>query len=175
MRIQDRYASAIRASSLKHDPRSMHSATDVLGAYGLASKEQSLAVALERLLSGDNRQAHEVVRMMSLMVWSRAQVMRVKPKLMRPSAHDMACACLAWYRNGVCRPCGGLGKTLMPGTTVLSAHECQVCKGTGKVLFEQQFKPEWRELAAWLQAEMQRSLASAGPAAMARLAPSLDL
>ena len=169
MKLQDRYASAIRAPSLKHDPRSVRGNTDVLGAYGLASKERPLAVALERLLAGDNRQAHEVVQLLAAMVWAKADSQRVKPKLFRTDAHDVACACLAWYRNGVCKPCGGHGETLIPGTTVLSGHKCQSCKGTGKVPFDQQFKPEWRELAAWLQAEMQRSLASAGPAAMARL------
>lgn len=175
MKIQDRYASAIRASSLKHDPRSHSSNTDVLGAYGLASRYEPLAVALERLLAGDNKQGHEVVRLLAQLAWSKSSSLRVKPKLTRIAAHDIACACLAWYRNGTCKPCGGLGQTLIPGTTALSGHVCQVCRGTGKVPFEQQIKPEWRELACWLQAEMQRSLATAGPAAMRKLAPSFDL
>lgn len=38
---------------------------------------------------------------------------------------------LSWWLDKVCVPCGGLGKTTIPGTPTLSAHDCPACRGTG--------------------------------------------
>lgn len=39
---------------------------------------------------------------------------------------------LAWWLDQKCVPCGGLGKTTIPGTPALSAHNCPACRGSGK-------------------------------------------
>jgi len=39
---------------------------------------------------------------------------------------------MAWWLSQTCLACGGHGKTLIPGSPTLSAHDCQVCRGTGK-------------------------------------------
>lgn len=173
MRIQDRYASAIHSSNLEVDERTTFSDTDVLGAMGLASREHDLAVALQRLFSGDNGASMRVVAVLADMAQGKATALRVKVGAVQ--AVDMAQACLAWHRDGVCKPCGGHGALKIPGTKTLGAQLCKPCKGRGKVPFDRQFHQEKQELARWLVAAMERAQAIAGPAAMAKLAPRLDL
>jgi hypothetical protein len=179
MALQERYATAVHARNLAVDSRTTMSNTDVLAGMALASLDYPLGVALERLFAGDNRAAKEIVRILAEMVFAKSKRLRVK--IGRTVAHDLACACLAWHRNGRCPDCGGHGKTLIPGTGkdgvggFLSEHDCQTCRGTGSILFENQFRQEHQELARWLVVEMTREAGRAGPAAMAKIAPKLDL
>lgn len=193
MATLERYSVAISARSLVVDPRTTMSDSDMLGGMGLADRRLAegyvptgrdagyripkapLAAPLTRLLCGDNHAVHEVVSILADMVWSRADYQRVKPKVMRTAAHDMACACVAWHRNGTCRVCGGHGFERIKGTPALSERECKACHGTRKVPFEEQFHEDHRALARWLVAEMDRALGRAGPEAMRAVAPSLDL
>lgn len=193
MAITERYAVAINAKSLVVDERTTFSDSDVLGAMGLAAKrlasgwvttgpdegyairEAPLAVPLQRLLSGDNKAAHEVVAILAGMVWSRAESQRLKPKVTRVMAHDMACGCLAWHRHGTCKECGGHGYELIPGAPMHSERPCKKCHGAGKVPFENQFRHEHVEMARWLLSEMERAMGRAGPVAMAAIAPRLEL
>lgn len=145
--------------------------TDVLGAYGLVAKTHPLAVALARLLSGDNRETHDVVRELADMIWKRARGGSAKCSAVQ--AQDIAKACLAWWRDGVCKACGRHGKTIIPGTLTLSEHDCPACRGTGKIAFESNFPQELRDLAAWAQATLEKNLAIAGPEAKKRVAPPL--
>ncbi len=173
MLIQDRYASAIRSSNLQTDERTTYSDTDVLGAFGLAGKEHPLAVALQRLFLGDNGAAPEIVEILAAEAWKKARGLDVK--FTRVQADDMARACLAWHRNAACRSCGGHGYLVIDGTKTLGDQECKVCKGTGKRPFEREFLTEHRELAGWMVASMEREQARAGSAAMAKIAPKLDM
>ncbi len=173
MKIQERYASAIRSRNLRSEERTTYSDSDVIGAYGWASTQGSLAVDLERLFAGDNGAAGAVVETLAELARGKATAMRMK--IGSAQAVDMARACLAWHRDGTCRPCGGHGKLVIPGTKTHGDRDCQVCRGTGKRPFEREFHPEKRQLARWLLAEMQRATAEAGPAAMRALAPRLEL
>lgn len=186
MRITDRYASAVRSSSLKSEERTVFSDCDVLGAMGLADRCLTegrdsngnpgrfapLAVALERLFTGDNSAAMVIVQILSQKAWERARATRVK--LNRIGAADMAKACLAWHRDGVCKACGGHGTLVIPGSTTLGPVGCKPCKGEGKVPFERQFPQDLRDLAGWLVSEMEREQHHAAPAAMRSLAPLMD-
>lgn len=196
-KIGERYSTAINASSLKVDGKTDFSNTDVLGAMGVADKRLTagwittgpdgegqpvrpapLAVTLERLFAGDNRAAHAVVRILADMAFD--QSWRLEIKITRPRAYDLARECLAWHRNGRCEVCKGHGYGLIPGVPSLSAHQCPECRGTGRVPLEDLVDPThrnpgYRELARWLVAEMLRESGRAGPAAMAALAPKLDL
>ncbi len=172
MKIQERYATAIRSSCLDVDERTTYSDTDVLGSYGLAAKVHPLAVALERLFSGDNGAATEIVETLADLAWRRA--IKTGIKLRRVESVDMARACLAWHRDGTCKDCGGHGQMVIKGSTTIGGAICKACRGTGRIPFERQFKHEWRALAAWLVAEMECEQGRAGPAAMRKLAPKLD-
>ena len=142
-------------------------------ANGDQIRRAPLAVPLARLFAGDHRAAHEIVETLAGMAFDQSWKMKIK--VSRPGAHDMACACLAWHRNGRCNPCGGHGYDLIPGVPSLSAHECHHCQGTGKVPFEEQFPVEIIPLARWMLVEMERESGRAWQAAMKALAPTLEL
>ncbi len=178
MKIIDRYASAIRASSLKHDVRSTHAPTDVLGAFGIADKRLSdddhrLAVPLTRLFMGDKEAAKDVVRTLAGMARGKAPALRTH--ITTAQAEDMGRACLAWHRDNACKACGGHGQMVIKGSTTIGGAICKACRGTGQITFEKMFRHEWRELARWLVSEMEREQGRAGPAAMKALAPRLEL
>ena len=181
MRITDRYSSAINSGNLKSKPDTSQSDSDVLGAFGLAARGNSatgrqgvpLAVALTRLFAGDNKASIEIVRILSELVWGKAAMLRIKMR--RPQADDMAKSVLAWHRDGTCRPCGGHGYAVIETTTVLGDVACPICRGSGKRRFETEFPLAHEELARWLLAEIERESGKAGPAAMAMLAPRLEL
>lgn len=178
MKIVDRYASAIRASNLKHDERTRHSATDVLGAFGLADKKETeeghdLAIPLTRLFTGDKAASNQIIGILADMARGKAPMLRTD--ITQLQAEDMARACIAWHRNNACKACGGHGQLLIKGSTTIGGAICKVCKGSGKIPFEKQFRHNWRELARWLVAEMEREQGRAGPAAMRALGATFDL
>jgi len=95
-------------------------------------------------------------------------------------AHDLAKVCIAWYREGTCKPCGGHGKLVIKGTVTLGIEDCPKCHGMGRIDFERQIdpdgkSPDLRELGRWMLSEMDRALGRAGPLAMAAIAPRLEL
>lgn len=189
--IQQRYASAVHTSDLTVDPNTHRSSSDVLGAFGIAAKrlesgwvttgegegysipKSPLTMPLARLLAGDNNAAHEVVEKLGEGVFAQSWVVRVK--ITRGQAQDIAKACLAWHRDGTCKPCGGHGKTLIPGTKTLSDHRCEPCGGVGRIPFETQFQEwkGWPDLARWAVGEMERALGKAGPMAMQAISERL--
>lgn len=196
--IDERYRTAINASNLGSDERTFRSSSDVVGAMAVADrrltdgwvttgpgegysiKESPLSVPLARLLAGDQRAAIHIVNMLAKMVWSHAESERVKPKINRMVAYDLAAACLAWHQHGTCKVCGGHGYDLIAGTKTLSERECHPCRGTGKILFDERVDPdrrhpERRQMGRWLLVEMERALGRAGPEAMKAIAPRMDL
>lgn len=186
--VDERYGTAVSSSNLAVNPRTLMSDTDVLGAMGIADRELTLgvnsagdpvrpaplAVTLERLLTGgDSREAHHIVRMLADMAWREARGQKVK--LSHAEASDMARSVLAWFRHGVCRPCGGHGYNLIAGTKTHSENFCEHCGGGGKRPLEKVFKPQVRVVVSWLAAEIQREAGRAGPQAMRLLAADMRL
>lgn len=190
--VTDRYNTAVHSRNLSVDEKTRMSDTDVLSAMAWADRtltdgrdrqgnrhvEAPLAVPLQRLFSGDNRAAHDIVRILADLAWRQARGLRVK--MSRTEAHDLACQCLAWHRNGTCTNCGGHGYDRIPGTTTLSSHECGVCRASGKIPFEDAIDPKGtndglRELGRWLLNQMERDMGRAGPLAMAALAERMEL
>lgn len=170
MTIIDRYASSIRSSNLSSKPDTNQSDSDVLGAAGLAAKHAPIAVALERLFSGDNHASPELVLMLGEMAWSRAR--REGVKMRRVQADDTARAVLAWERDGTCPECHGRGFQLIKGTTSLSDNECQACNGSKKVPFASAFTLEHLGIAWWLHDEIMREKGRAGGVMLHSLAPA---
>jgi len=185
MKISDRYSSAVHSSNLKSKPETTFSDADVLGAAALAGKAERtlpdgtvvrgapLGIALMRLLSGDNSASREIVSILASSAKGKAK--RDGMSLKWVQCEDIGRSVLAWFRDGVCRPCGGHGYLLMQGAPSLSEHACPACRGTRKVPFDTHFSLETVLLARWLLAEVEREIAFAGPAAMAALAPRLEL
>ena len=170
MKVIERYASAVHSTSLKSDPATYMSNTDVLGAMGIASRYEPLGAALARLLSGGG--AASAIDTLTHMVYVRSH--HKKCRIEESRARELAQAVLAWYRFGTCQPCGGTGFKRIAGTPV-NGDECNHCAGTGKIPFDRQFSAELLPLAQWLSSEIDRSQAAAGHAAMVALAPKLEL
>ena len=173
MKILDRYSSAVRSSNLCSNPDTTYSDSDVLGAAGLAAKCNELGIALMRLFSGDNHASSDIVRILSTKAIGKAY--RLGAEIARVEAEDLARSVLAWHRDGTCKPCGGHGQKLIPGTTTIGDDKCPACKGGGRLLFDMHFSSGRLELAKWLVSELEREMSSAGPEAMKMLAPRLDL
>jgi hypothetical protein len=189
--LAERYRSATRSSNLKSEPRTTRSDSDVLAATGYAARiltqgfrmtgpETSepvrlapLAVPLARLLAGDNFAAREIVLNLGERIWKQARGYEVKMQLVQ--AQDMAKACLAWFRDGSCKPCGGHGFDLIPGAPMLSERECEHCAGSGRKPFESEFPVDLRQLAKWAVVEMDRESGRAATETMRSLAPRLEL
>lgn len=169
--IIDRYSCAVHSTNLMQSPEITGSDVDVIGSFGFASKHEQLGVALARMLSGGG--VSSVVDTMAHAVYVRSNNIK-GCRLSRVQARDLAKAVLAWYRHGTCQPCGGTGYARIKNTPVNGA-ECTHCNGTGKILFDRQFAANILPLAQWLSAEIERSQAAAGYAAMVALAPKLDL
>lgn len=181
--IRDRYASAVSTSNLKSDPKTVYSASDILGAYGLADRrltngedhhsKHPLAVPLERLFTGDNGAAREIVRILSGIIRGKAVAMRLD--LTRTQTSDMARAILGWFRHPACQKCAGHGFKLIPGTVTIGNLRCHACDATGRVPLEALYRPEWRELVRWTISKMELEAGLAAPAAMKLIAPKLSL
>lgn len=170
MRVIERYASAVHATSLKSDPATYMSDTDVLGAMGLAAKYEPLGAALTRLLEGGG--SADAIDALATMIFKRAR--KGDAKMTAIGANDMAKAVLAWHRHGTCQPCGGTGYARIVNTPV-NGDECGRCGGTGKIPFDRQFDPHLLPLASWASSQIEYSISAAADAAMRKIAPRLDL
>jgi hypothetical protein len=171
MRITERYSQAVNSDNLSVDERTTFSDTDVLGASGLAAKNgHALGIALTRLFA--DGKPGPVVLELTEMAFKRSRTLRLK--FSRVEAEDLSKAVLAYYRHGICLPCGGTGYTVIKDTPI-QGDECSHCLATGKLNFDRQFPHETRDLARWLSQEIDRAQAAAGSAAMAMLAPRLSL
>ncbi len=173
MSFNDRYSRAVRSKNLRSEAEKVGDA-DTLGAAGLAGKHHPLAMALLRLFVGDNSSARDIVNILAGMAVSKAWHWD-KVTLDANEAVDIARKVLAWHRDGVCKACGGHGHMVIPGTTTIGEQACGSCRGTGRVPFDREFSMERIPLARWLLSEVERETAKAGPAAMASLAPRLEL
>jgi len=171
MKILERYNTAIHTSNLNPDVTTTYSDLDVIGAAGLAARYEPMGVALARMLGGGGDS--DVVAVMAEAAFIRSHSIK-GGRLTRLQAVDISKAVLAWFRNGRCDPCGGTGGRIIPGTPSLG-DDCPVCKGTRKIIFETQFRQEWREIARWLSSEVERSQINAGLIAMKKIAPTLNL
>lgn len=170
MKITERYSAAVNSDNLSVDERTTWSDSDVLGAAGLAARYEPLGVALTRLFADGKAEA--TIAILTEMAFKRARTLQVRFSWVELT--DLSKAVLGWYRHGICQPCGGTGYQLIPGTPALG-DQCTHCHGTGRLLFDRQFPESRRELARWLSSEIDRSQVAAGRAAMAMLAPRLEL
>lgn len=173
MKFEDRYARAMRSSNLRSEEKSVHSGADILGAAGLAAKEHPLAIALLRLFNGDLGAVDRIIDLMTDMAVGKAY--RLGREIDRVAASLLSRFVLDWYRDARCKACGGHGFKRMKAAPTLSDQQCTACEGAGRRNFESMFPPERLELAKWLAAELERETALAGPAAMAALAPRLEV
>lgn len=187
-KVQGRYFSAVNSGNLRSNPNTYMSDSDMLGAAGFAARGRTvvagghihkrpphpLAVGLARLFAGDDREARQIVAILSSMAWGKAKAEGVKLK--RVQADDMASHVLAWFRHGTCKACGGHGYKVVGGLlghsrAVISDAPCDDCEGAGKVSFLMPFTPAQMSIARWLREEVEIEQSVAGAEIMKALGP----
>lgn len=181
MAFIDRYASAATSSNLK----SGGADTDTLGAGAFIAKRtrfaetsyprpgSPLAVALLRLCTGDSNAADDLIELLTAMMIGKAY--RLGREIGHPAASIIARHAIDWFRDPACKACGGHGFALIRGTPTLGKKVCRSCAGTARRGYEVLFTADRVDLARWALIELEREMSLAGPAAMAALAPRLDL
>ena len=173
MSFSDHYATAVHARSLRSQPDTTRSDSDVLGAAGLASKRVPLGIGLLRLFSGDNNAAPQLVDILAGI--ARDYCERERLKVRHIEQRDIAVVVLAWFRDSACHPCRGLGQLVIANTTTLR-DTCKACKGTGRKPFDKPFRlAEKLAIAQHLRDRIEREQGAAGAEAMKSLAPRLDM
>lgn len=177
-KIVDRYASAMRSGNLASKPGTTFSDIDVVGAHGLAAKRHPLAIALQRMFLGGDVEAKAVCVILTAKAVGKAH--RIGSPIGIAGADLLAGMVLQWHRDCVCKACGGHGFKVIGGKigesrSVKGDVPCPACRGSGKRDFDSMFPFEHLELTRWLRDEVERETAKAGQAAMAALAPRLDL
>ena len=169
----ERYSCAVSSRDLSVDPRTWRSDSDMLGAAGLASIQNPLALALARLFAGDDREQRNIAAILAQDAWSYAKRRRVR--LLRTEADDLAKAGVAWGRHGAGgagggHGCGLIGGKLGDSRATIGDAECMECRGAGRRPLEREFHSQHRPIATWLAAEIEREQSKAGAAVMAKLA-----
>lgn len=199
MTISDRYASAVNATSLRPTgirgrDEDRPQTVEVLASYGLADRTLTdgvdrqgkrtppapLAVPLARLLSGDSRAVHEIVRILAGMGFDHSYSLGEKVAI--GECRRLAKATIAWFRHGRCTQCGGHGYERIPGVPALSGRACKHCQG-GKIPFAESIRQDKAfgarlvPVAEWMRDTVEQSVGRAGPQALRHLSvkASLDL
>jgi hypothetical protein len=129
MQISQRYASARSATNLASDPRTSMSASDVLGAVGMAGQANPEAVALLNSAFGGKTSA-KLAFVELLEHRLQHQMLRERWK---GNPRQIAQEAVAWWLHGTCQPCSGRGYELINGTPSLG-HICKHCNATGRIL-----------------------------------------
>ena len=164
MKISERYSIARNASSLKSEARTCLSASDVLGAAGMAAQQHSDALLMWSVVyGGKTSQKMALVEGLSNKVAGHMTRNRLKG-----SPRHIAMEVLAHYLHAKCHACDGVGYQLIPHSIARSDDPCDVCHGTGKPATPKD------EAWQWLMRHVEELLSVAAGRTMAKLASDLD-
>ena len=164
MKISERYSIARNASSLKSEARTCLSASDVLGAAGMAAQQHSDALLLWSVVyGGKTSQKMALVEGLSVKVWGHMARNRLKG-----NPRHIAMEVLAHYLHAKCHACDGVGYQLIPHSIARADDPCDVCHGTGKPSTPQD--DAWQ----WLLRHVEELLSVAAGRTMQKLASDLD-
>ena len=164
MKISERYSVARNASSLKSEARTCLSASDVLGAAGMAAQQHSDALLMLSVVYG-GKTAQKMQLVESLAVKVAGHMMRNR---LKGNPRHIAMEVLAHYLHAKCHACDGVGYQLIPHSIARADDPCDVCHGTGKPSTPQD------EAWQWLLRHVEELLSVAAGRTMAKLASDLD-
>jgi len=164
-RIAEHYSRARHTGNLKSEPRSRMSASDILGASGMAAQEHEAAMMLWGIVyGGKTSQKLALVDVLAEKVGAHMARNRLKG-----SPRHIAMEVLAYYLHATCTACGGEGHQIVPGTITRADELCPVCDGLGKQ------QPPVDEAFTWLHNHVQTLIAIAGGKLMNKIALNMDL
>lgn len=186
----ERYASAVSGGSLKSEPDTTFSNSDVIGAMGLAGKAwrtlpngdkvrgRPLAAAIFRVLMAENDSGRDAIAIMVQMLTGRAPLMGLD--LNAVVAEAIAEHVLEWHRHNACAACYGHGYKAVGGPfgfgrAVIGDVPCDDCCGSGKRSFDAIFNDRLRPIAQWMRERVEAETSRAAAAAMEALAPQEEI
>lgn len=165
MKISERYSIARNASSLKSEARTCLSASDVLGAAGMAAQQHSDALLLWSVVyGGKTSQKMALVEGLASKVGGHMMRNRLKG-----NPRHIAMEVLAHYLHAKCHACECVGYQLIPHSIARADEPCDVCHGTGKPA-----TPQY-EAWQWLSNHLMTLLSIAGQKTMTKLSSDMDL
>ena len=126
--ISERYSIARNTSNLKSEPRTVMSASDVIGAAGMAAQEHQDALLLWSVMYGGK--TSQKMRLVDGLAYKLTDYM-MRNRLKGNPRH-IAMEVLAYYLHATCDDCDGVGHQIIPYTIVRSDDPCPYCQGTGK-------------------------------------------
>ena len=164
MKISERYSVARNASSLKSEARTSLSASDVLGAAGMAAQQHSDALLLWSVVYG-GKTSQKMALVEGLSSKLAGYMMRNR---LKGNPRHIAMEVLAHYLHAKCHACDGVGYQLIPHSIARADDPCEVCHGTGKPATPQD------EAWQWLLRHVEELLSVAAGRTMQKLASDLD-
>lgn len=164
MKIHERYSVARNTSNLAVNPRTSLSASDVLGAAGMAGQEYELALLLWSVLYQGKIQA-KVALVNHL---SRDLRNQMEQKRWTGDPVVITKEVIGWWFNGVCKSCKGRGYEVLKGTPHLSERLCKACHGAKMVALPR------GDTYTWLANRMDTLTAIASGAIMRKLAKQIN-
>ena len=127
-KISEHYSIARNTSNLKSSPRTSMSASDVLGAAGMAAQEHADALLLWSVVYGGK--TSQKMRLVDGLAYKLAgHMMRNR---LKGAPRHIAMEVLAYYLHAKCHACDGVGYQIIPGHNTRSDDPCPECQGTGK-------------------------------------------
>lgn len=163
--MAESYVTARSASNLKSVPSTRFSASDVLGAAGMASQEEPVAMLLWGICYG-SKQSQKWVAVDAL---ARKLAGSMQRNGWRGNPQQIATAVLAYYLHSVCIDCDGVGYQLVPDTITRSDDPCPSCDGAGNP------HPPADPAFMWLLRYVETLISVAAGEQMARLANHMEL
>lgn len=162
--IAEHYSRARHTSNLKSEPRTRMSASDILGASGMAAQEHEAAMMLWGIMyGGKTSQKLALVSVLAEKVGAHMAHNRLKG-----SPRHIAMEVLAYYLHATCPACGGEGHQIVPGTITRADELCPMCDGLGKPL------PPAYEAFTWLHQYVSILISKAAGKVMDKIALNMD-
>ncbi len=165
MKISERYSVARSTSNLKSIVTSTLSASDILGAAGMAAQRHSDAMMLWGVVYGSNNDS-KMALVESLADKLRSHMTRYR---LKGNPRHIAMEVLAHYLHATCTACDGVGYQLIHDTVLRRDEPCDVCGGSGKP------HTPAGEAWQWLHQYVATLLSIAAGNTMSKLAGDMDL
>lgn len=163
--VAQRYSTARHTSNLKSELRTKMSASDILGASGMAAQEHEAAMMLWGIVyGGKTSQKLALVDGLEkkLTIYMFKQQLDGNPR-------TIAMEVLAYYLHATCPACGGEGHQVVQGTITRSDDLCPVCDGLGKP------QPSRNDAFHWLHQYVDGLIRIAGEKVMKKIAIDMSL
>ena len=128
MKISEHYIRARSTKSLKSDPLTQISASDVLGAAGMAAQESADAMLMWSVFYGVN--SNNMQNLVSNLTYRLTK--RMIAQRWKGDAERIVKEVIAHYLYAKCKACDGVGYQVIPETITRYDDPCPDCQGSGK-------------------------------------------